>query len=250
MKFLRRISKIILVLAWSFLLMPAAAVSMIGLPRWKKIRRGAAWTQFWSRGAARIAGVKTVVHGNIRQKKGMLLVSNHLGYLDILAHACNFQIRFTPNDGIKKWFFVGFLVGCNCPIWIDRKNRRKALEYAREFQETMDNGVSLLVYPEGTSTDGKHGMLPFKSTVFSSLPVDRPIQPMVIFYHETPDDCGSAAWGDDTPFGVHVWRVLGLKKVVIDLYLLPEVFALPGEDRKDLARRVREIMLTEYEKYV
>ena len=229
--------------------MPVAAVSLIGLPQWKRVRRGAAWAQFWARGAARIAGVQTVVHGDIVPGKGVLLVSNHLGYLDILAHACNFRIRFTPNDGIKKWFFVGALVNLSCPVWIDRKNRKKAVEYARVFQETMDNGVSLLVYPEGTSTDGRHGMLPFKSTVFASLPPERPILPMVLFYHETPEDCGPASWGDDTPFGTHVWRVLGLKKVRIDLYVLPEMFAEPGEDRKALAGRVREVMLTEYEKH-
>ena len=116
-------------------------------------------------------------------------------------------------------------------------------------QETMDNGVSLLVYPEGTSTDGKNGMLPFKSTVFSSLPPERAILPTVLVYHEFPANGVSAAWGDDAHFGSHVWEVLGLKKVVIDLYILPEMFAEAGEDRKSLASRVREKMLAEYYKH-
>lgn len=249
MKFLRRITKVFLLLGWSWLWIPVAALSMIGLSKWKKVRRGAAWTQFWAKGVARIAGIQTVVHGEIPRDKGVLLVSNHLGYLDILAHASNFCIRFTPNDGIKKWFFVGMLVNLSCPIWVDRNNHRKAVEYARIFQETMDNGVSLLVYPEGTSTDGKNGMLPFKSTVFSSLPPERAILPMVLVYHEFPANGVSAAWGDDAHFGSHVWEVLGLKKVVIDLYILPEMFAEAGEDRKSLASRVREKMLAEYYKH-
>lgn len=222
-----------------------AAVSFIGLSKWKRVRRGAFWAQLWAKGSAFIAGVKTVVHGEIPQDNGVLLVSNHLGYLDILAHASSFKLRFTPNDGIKKWIFAGQLVALSAPIWIDRKHPKKAASYAAEFRDTMNNGVSLLVYPEGTSTDGKHGMLNFKSTVFSSLPENCPIMPMVLFYHETPAGV-SAAWFDDTPFGRHGWKVLGLKQVKIDLYLLPPIYPKEGEDRKQLAARVREAMLEEY----
>jgi len=250
MKFLRMAVKIVLLTLWSIVLMPVAACSFIGLSKWARVRRGAAWAQVWARGAAKIAGVVTAVHGNIPENRGALLVSNHLGYLDILAHACNFKIRFTPNDGIKKWFFVGQLVALGCPVWIDRRNRRKAAVYAKTFQETMDNGVSLLVYPEGTTTDGRHGMLPFKSTVFADIPANRPIVPMVLFYQETPEDAGSAAWYDDTPFGKHAMRVLGMKRIRIDLYVLPEMFARPGEERKELAARVRNVMLEEYSSHV
>lgn len=249
MKNWRRFYKIFALLWWSLLLMPVAAVSFIGLSYWNRVRRGAFWAQFWAKGAAWIAGVKTVVHGRKPEGEGVLLVSNHLGYLDILAHASNFRLRFTPNDGIKHWFLVGQLVGLSFPVWIDRRNRRKAAEYAEIFKETMDNRVSLLVYPEGTTTDGKHGFLPFKSTVFANIPADRPILPMVLFYRETPENGGSAAWFDDTAFPVHVWRVLALKEVRIDLYLLPVMFASAGEERKELASRIREAMIEEYNKH-
>ena len=238
-----------LLLLWGMILMLPALLSFIGLSRWQRVRRGAFWAQFWAAGAAKIAGVKTVVHGEIPQGTGGLLVSNHLGYLDILAHAATFRLRFTPNDGIKCWPFVGQLVALSCPVWIDRKHPRKAATYAKIFKETMDNGVSLLVYPEGTSTDGKHGMLPFKSTVFAAVTPEIPIVPTVLFYHETPADSAPAAWFDDTAFYVHVWNVLGLKEIRIDLYILPEMFAYPGEERKELACRVREAMLKEYEKH-
>lgn len=245
----RRFYKIFCLVCWSLLIAPVAALSLIGLSKWAKIRRGSFWAMYWAKGAAWTAGVKTVVHGEVKPDNGALLVSNHLGYLDILAHASNFRLRFTPNDGIRRWFFVGFLVSLSCPIWIDRKNRRKAAGYAEIFRETMENGVSLLVYPEGTTTDGKHGFLPFKSTVFANMPEDRPILPMVLFYRETGGDGTSAAWFDDTAFYVHVWNVLGLKEIRIDLYILPEMFAYPGEERKELACRVREAMLKEYEKH-
>ena len=230
--------------------MPLAAISLIGLSKWQRVRRGAAWAQFWAGGCAAIMRVKTVVHGRKEFGTGVLLVSNHLGYLDILAHASNFKLRFTPNDGIKRWFPAGQLVALSTPIWIDRKHPRKAAGYAGEFRDTMNNGVSLLVYPEGTSTDGKHGLLPFKSTVFASVSPEVPIVPMVLFYHEKPADDLPGAWFDDTGFARHAWGVLGLHSVTIDLYILPEIHAAKDEDRKALAARVRNIMIQEYEKHV
>jgi 1-acyl-sn-glycerol-3-phosphate acyltransferase len=248
MKFFRQIVRIYLLVNWSLLLMPIAVISFIGLSEWARVRRGARWAQIWARGAAWICGVKVTIHGEVPQKRGVLLVSNHLGYLDILAHASVFNIRFTPNDGIRRWFLVGSLVNLSCPVWIDRKSPRKAASYAEIFRQTMDNGISLLVYPEGTSSDGKHGLLPFKSTVFASVSEDVPILPMVLFYREVPSG-SDAAWHDDTPFAVHGLKVLGLKRVDIDLFIMPEMYAFAGEDRKALANRVREAMIEEYYKY-
>ena len=249
MAFLRQILKITLLVLWSLLLIIPAALSYIGLSEWGKVRRGAFWAQIWAKGAARIVGVHLTVHGEIPENSGVLLVSNHLGYLDILAHACSFRIRFTPNDGIKSWFFAGYLVGLSHPVWIDRKHPRKAASYADVFRETMDNGVSLLVYPEGTSSDGKHGLLPFKSTVFSTLTPEMPIVPMVIFYRENPADGASAAWFDDSSFAEHGAMVLKKKRIDIEMYIMPAMYAACGEDRKALASRVREAMIAEYEKH-
>ena len=249
MSFLRQISKLILLVLWSLLLYVPAALSHIGLNEWEKVRRGAFWAQFWAKGVAKILGVRVNIHGEKPSGEGVLLVSNHLGYLDIIAHACNFRIRFTPNDGIKKWFFAGSLVGLSQPVWIDRKHPGKALSYAEVFRKTMDNGVSLLVYPEGTSSDGKHGLLPFKSTVFSTLQPGEKIVPMVLFYREDTDGLPSAAWFDDSSFASHGAMVLKKKKIEIDMYILPEMYAVAGEDRKQLAAKVREAMIVEYEKH-
>lgn len=249
MNFFRSTVKIILLTAWSLLLILPAALSYIGLSKWKRVRRGAFWTQTWARGAAKIAGVRVRVFGDLPEDCGVLLVSNHLGYLDILAHASAFRIRFTPNDGIKHWIFAGQLVGVSCPIWIDRKHPRKAAEYAAVFRETMANGVSLLVYPEGTSTDGRHGLLPFKSTVFASVSPGEAIVPVITVYREDVPPEESAAWFDDTPFAVHGMRVLGKKKIDIDLYILPTMYAQAGEERKELAQRVRAVMTEEYGKH-
>lgn len=246
MLLLRRSVKIILLLLWSLLAALPAAASILTVSSWKRVRRGTFWAQLWCRGAARIAGVKVVAHGKIPENSGALLVSNHLGYLDILAHGSLFPIRFAPKAEIKNWFLLGPLVALGSPVWIDRKAKIKAADYAEIFRDTMNHGISLLVYPEGTSTDGKHGLLPFKSTGFAALPEDGKIIPMVIFYRETPANTFPAAWFGDISFPAHAWGVLGLKEIRTDVFILPEMQKYPGEERKELANRIREAMIKEY----
>ena len=107
MKLLRRIVKIFLLLLWSILCAIPAALSLLTVKSWARVRQGAFWAQVWTTGAARIAGVKVIPHGSWNKNQGKLLVSNHLGYLDILAHGSLFPIRFTPKAEIRKWFFLG-----------------------------------------------------------------------------------------------------------------------------------------------
>ncbi len=246
---LRKILKIFFLLLWSLFVMLPAALSRIGRSHWRKVALGAFWAKFWARGAAKITGVKTVVHGVLPESSGKLLISNHLGYLDVLAHASVFNIRFAPKAEIKNWFLFGTLVSLGSPVWIDRKSPRKSREYAEVFRETLEHDIALLVYPEGTSTDGKHGLLSFKSTPFAALPEGCSILPTLLFYHETPADSVPGAWFGDISFAKHVWNVLGLKEIRIDMVIMPEITALPGEQRKELANRVHEAMTEEYKKY-
>lgn len=226
-----------------------AALSRLGKSYWRKVALGAFWAGVWARGAAAITGVKVVVHGKIPESSGKLVVSNHLGYLDVLAHASVFKIRFAPKEEIKNWFLFGILVSLGSPVWIDRKSPRKSREYAEIFRETLEHEIALLVYPEGTSSDGRHGLLPFKSTPFAALPEKCEILPTLLFYRETPENSAPGAWFGDVGFLRHIWGVLGLKKILINMVIMPEILSLPGEQRKELAFRVHAAMTKEYEKY-
>lgn len=246
--FLRRMIRIILLLFWCLSLMLLAALSHLFVWNcWKRIRMGSTWAQIWALGASRIVGIRIRKHGNSHFQSGCLVISNHLGYLDILVHASVFSLRFAPKAEIKKWPFFGWLTALGHPVWIDRKNPRMSALYAEAFQETMAHGISMLVYPEGTSTDGKHGLLPFKSTPFASaLKCNAPIMPTLLFYHSRRGGDSLAAWHDDTPFGTHLWRVLGDAGTDIDIYCLPPALPAEDEDRKALAARIHDIMETEY----
>lgn len=246
MALIRRLVRALLLLLW-FLILTVWVALVNRKKGWDGVANAAAWTRLWARGSARIAGHKIIVYGNPEAFEGGLIVGNHQGYLDIVAHASIFRIRFAPKKEIRSWPFLGFMISLNRPVWIDRKSRQKSKEAAEEMEATMQNGIAMLVYPEGTSTDGQHGLLPFKSTPFeAAAELALPIQPTLLFYEGVPKQTEPLAWYGDQELLPHVWRILGLKEIKMRVYVLPVVHPEPGEDRKALALRVHDLMEREY----
>ncbi|MDR0933003.1 MAG: 1-acyl-sn-glycerol-3-phosphate acyltransferase [Victivallales bacterium] len=205
--------------------------------------------QTWACGAAKILNFEVVIHGKSDKFPGGLLVSNHQGYLDILAHAVTFPIRFAPQSGMKKWPLLGKFIDVGNPIWIDRASRQKSKKTADEMIETLEHGINLLVYPEGTSTDGEHGLLPFKSTPFEAAVAAKcAVQPLLTFFSSDDPTAYPLGWFGNARLLPHIWRVLGVDHIRADVYILPVVQPIPGEDRKDMAKRIYEFMLSEYER--
>lgn len=220
-----------------------------GRSGWDAVACSARHAREWARGSARIFNFEIEVHGDPQQFPGGLIVSNHQGYLDILTHAAIFPIRFAPKMEMRKWPVLGPFVAQSRPIWINRTSRQKSKEAADEMIATLEHKINLLVYPEGTSTDGEHGLLPFKSTPFeAAVEAGCRIQPLLTFFSSGDPNAYPLAWFGHAALFPHIWRILGLSHVKADVYILPVVEPVPGENRKELAARVHELMCAEYKR--
>ena len=249
MIFARRLRKIFLLSVWFFITLFSTALDTVFRRKWSAIRTGAKWTKIWSKISGKIIGLKVTVHGDTGSVGGKLIVSNHTGYLDIVAQGTLFPLRFAPKIEMRSWPLFGQLIGLSHPVWVDRVNRSRAGRTAQEFKETLENNLSLLVYPEGTSTDGRHGLLPFKSTAFeAAIAADVPLLPVFVFHRGVPEGAFDPAWYGDIGFLRHIWGVLGLKEIHTVVYIMPVVPLKKGEDRKALAQRVWTLMSEYYEK--
>ena len=249
MKLLRQLYRITAsaaVFILAVLLVPCCTLQYRG---WQKVIHAANWTRLWAKTTARILNMKILLHGNPEDVSGKLVISNHTGTLDIIAEGAIFPLRFAPKAEMRKWPVFGTLVSCSCPVWIDRSNKIKSAETANEIAGTLEHGLSMLVYPEGTSTDGRNGLLPFKSTAFeSALRSGAPILPVLVFHRGVPEHEENLSWHGDHSFLNHILTILGLKEIHSSVYIMPEVHPLPGEDRKELADRMHRLMEEEYRK--
>ena len=240
MRFLRTVWRSFLLIGW-FLICALIALPGKFLGKREALRRNLGITRLWARVAARILNMHIKVIGDPDSFEGGMIVSNHQGYIDILVSASVFALRFAPKVQIRSWPFLGWFVSMNFPIWIDRESRAKSAEVATELEWTLQEKLSMLVYPEGTSTDGS-GLLPFKSTPFEPVvKLQLPVLPILIRYVETPDRY-PLAWYGDFSFLPHVGCLIGRKRIDATMEILPAVRPEPGESRKELANRIHAIM--------
>lgn len=232
-------------ICWSALFLLPGALAKL---RRDRLRRGAHLTGLWARGALRILGGKAEIAGGKIPRGGGLIVSNHVSYLDIMVHAALFEVRFAPKIEMKKWPLMGLLTGLSNPVWIDRGRRRNAGKAKQEMVSALREEVPLLVYPEGTSGDGK-GVMPFKTTCFAAaLEADAAVLPVLTRYAPPPDGTVLPYFGG-AELLPHIWRVMGLKEFRCQVYIMEKFHHGPA-DRGKWTAEVRDAMAEQYRRWV
>jgi len=242
MVLLRRLTRLAALVGWSFI------IGVLAIPPrfrkgWRGTREVNGFTHRWVRGVARIVNLRITVTGATPRMTG-LVVSNHTSYLDIITHGAVLPVRYTPKSEIASWPILGWYLGLSRPIWTDRSSRQASKNTLRKFTKTMKQGLFLIVYPEGTTTDGKSGLLPFKSTSFeAAITGNMPVLPVITRYRDIPGMLTTAWYGDMTLFP-HVWEMLGRAQIEVEMRFLEPIMP-DGRSRKELAEFVRERMLIE-----
>ena len=210
-------------------------------------------TRNWARGLIRILGIEISVEGEgtLVPENGGLVISNHQSYLDILVHAAAGGMCFTPNSGIRKWFFFGWYVNMSNPVWIDRTSPAKSKKTLEEFRRVIGEGSALMLYPEGTTTRGDVPLLNFKSTAFEAVTgTDKPVTMFLTFYRKTDPRDAEIQWYDHTGFARHVWRILGNGTIRATLVPLPPMIPDKGASRKELAEKAHDLMQQAHTAYL
>ncbi|MFH1791735.1 MAG: lysophospholipid acyltransferase family protein [Candidatus Omnitrophota bacterium] len=246
MIFFRRIYKLIAVNAWSaYCVVRTIPYRFRGWDGKKEII--ARFGHMWARGMAGILNLRVRVFGDRSGIPVGLIVSNHLGYLDIITHGVVFPLRYVSKKEIAKWPIVGWIVKSSQSVFVDRASKKGSRQALRDFAKTMKHGIYLIVYPEGTSTDGENGILPFKSTAFeAAIYGDMPITPILTLYKEKRGR-DTVCWYGDMTFFPHFWRVLGLSSIRAEVHILPVYY--PGsKSRKEAANDLHDLMDKEYRK--
>jgi len=127
-----------------------------------------------------------------------LIVSNHLSYLDILVFSAAAPCAFVAKREVRSWPGVGWiatLAGC---IYIDRSRRSATHSIQPAIHAALAGGSRLVLFPEGTSSDGKR-LLPFRSSLLQPAVADEaPITAARLLYELDDGDPANDVcyWGD------------------------------------------------------
>jgi lyso-ornithine lipid O-acyltransferase len=176
------------------------------------LERRALWLQESSRRVVRRLGM--TVHVDGRQPARGLVVSNHLGYLDILVLNAAMPCFFVAKKEIEGWPFFGKAAREGGSIFIDRKTMRSARLAADEIAGRLKTAVPVLLFPEGTSTDGAQ-VLRFRTLLVEpATTAGAPITAASVSYEiEGGAEEREACFFGGATFVPHVWKVLGLGRI-------------------------------------
>lgn len=232
--------RLILLMAWTGLMIPIHGSAVL-----LRLRLSARTLRFYWKGVCRIVGIRVVTHGTMTKTSPVLFVANHVSYLDIAVLGQTVLASFIAKSEVATWPALGLLSKLGRTLFIVRQRGRSA-EQRDYILERMKQNDSLIVFPEGTSSDGNR-VLPFKSSLFSVAETrinDAPIlvQPVSLAYTRLDglplgfDWRPFFAWYGDMELGAHVWAMLGLAGVVdVDVVFHEPVSMNDFASRKEMA---------------
>ena len=195
--------------------------------------------QSWSQHMLALLGVQLELRGNAARGGPVLLVGNHISWLDILAMHAAQHVRFVAKS-VVRWPVIGTLSTGAGSLYIEREPRRDALRVVHHMAEASQRGDVIAVFPEGTTSDGV-GLLPFHANLLqAAISSGAPVQPAALRFLDSKTRVASLTpcyIGDDTLVG-SLWRtVTGSPVTAVVHYGMPQDAS--GRDRRAWAADLR-----------
>ena len=211
----------------------------------KKMYLRAHGMQRWARAGCIILGIHITPTGPYKQSDVFFIVSNHCSYLDILIIGTMMPSVFVSKSEVASWIFMGRLVKLAGTVFVNRESKTAAVKVLESIKERLGSGISVVVFPEGTTNDGL-AIRDFKSAFFKA-PIDSkvPILPLSIMYSHidrmpvTAATMDAVAWHSDMQFAPHFWNLLGFSRIDARIHFNTPLYHFT-EDRKTLSAFVLE----------
>lgn len=179
---------------------------------------------WYHRQVCRIAGIRVERRGRQSREHPTLYVINHVSYLDIEVIGSIIRGSFVAKAEVAKWPLFGLLAKLQRSVFVERRAPKTA-ETRDEMSKRLEAGESLMLFAEGTSSDGNR-VLPFKSALFSvaeKRPRGKPltVQAVSVAYAKLDGlPMGRYlrpyfAWYGDMDLFTHIWGAFGIGKVSV-----------------------------------
>ncbi len=205
----------------------------------------------WHRLILWMFGIRVTVIGTPSRDHPLLLVSNHVSWKDILVLGSIKPLSFIAKADMKSWPLFGQLARLQRTIFVEREQRRKTGVQASEIAERMNDGDVIVLFAEGTTSDGNK-LLPFNSSLLgaaqraleNSDQTSVAIQPIAIAYTRMHGVAlgryfrPEAAWPGDVSLASHIANIVKQGALDVDLHFGDPIPFDVTSDRKLITRQV------------
>ena len=204
----------------------------------------------------RIVGVRVTVVGALKQNVPLVIVSNHISWLDILVISASFPCYFIAKSEIAGWPIFGFLAKMQNTIFVNRKARGSQIgEQVSDIANALKNNKTIVLFPEGTTSDGNR-ILKFKSALLAAAKATdnyQPfVQPLCLHYHKTIGMPMTrrhrpfVAWYGDMNLVPHIKTLLQFTPIDVDIQIGESFLYDNFNSRQEMAEHLEGFMRNAY----
>lgn len=203
---------------------------------------------WYHRQVCRLLGVRIHLTGKVCRARPVLLIANHVSWLDIPVLSAVAPVSFVAKREVASWPFVGSLARLQRTVFVDRTRRSAVAETTEAVLQRLRGGDTIVLFAEGTSSDGNR-VLPFKSSLFAAAKPhgaaaerDIVVQTLAIAYRRqqglplSRHERWHIAWYGAMEMGSHIWQFLKGGPVDVSIRIGEPVALDAFPDRKALAR--------------
>jgi len=206
------------------------------------------------RALARALGIRITAHGAPVRRHRVLHVANHVSWADIPVLGARIPgASFIAKSEVGGWGMVGKLADMGRTVYVERARRLAAPAQRDSIAARLTRGDSLILFPEGTNSDGV-SVLPFKSSLFAVADgvADLLIQPVTIAYTRvnglpvTRRNLPDLAWVGDTELLPHAHALMALGPIRAEIIFHAAITPSDFTNRKHLARHCETVISDGY----
>lgn len=201
--------------------------------------RGRRWCfRWWSRRLLRIVRLTVRVHGEphaLPAGAAHMLLANHVSWLDVFVLRAHVECRFVAKSEIRHWPLVGWMVSRQGTVFVQRARKRDTARVNETVELALQSGEAVVVFPEGTTTDGTE-VKPFHASLLQPLVhVHGWAVPVGLRYVRADGSRDTApAYVDDLSLWESALRITAQPALSAELFFGEPVHAV-GRHRRDLA---------------
>ena len=201
--------------------------------------------RLFHRGVCFIFGLRVKISGQPHSNGTTLFLFNHVSYLDIMAIGGHINGYFVAKSEVADWPVLGYLSKIQRTVFIDRSPRKAVLQVA-QLGTLLKQGINLMIFPEGTSTDGTCVAKIKSSLIAAAINAGAgAVQPCALIYNDkngtalSPMKRDTYTWYGDMPFFEHLLHMLAQNGVEITIEFGPAIIPDNQSDRKMIAKKTQ-----------
>ena len=199
----------------------------------------------WSGQLLALLAVRLHVHGRLSPaiERPLMLVANHVSWLDIFAINAILAVRFVAKSEIRSWPLIGWLCERAGTLFIRQARRADTLRVNDAVTAALHAGDVFAVFPESTTTDGSR-VLKFHSSLLQPAVAARAtVQPVAIrFEREDGTLCTEVSYEGERSLWDTVRAITSQPVIDAHLTFLPPLDSADVH-RRELAQRARDAIV-------